>query len=68
MADSIEEAVQKIGENALAPKKISTEAGSVEQHDLGQQIEYLRLIQSQKAANSQNLGIRILKIRADGAT
>jgi hypothetical protein len=55
-------------ENALGPKKVSGDAGSVEQHSLKDQIEAERFLQSKKASRKPGLGIRLTKLSPDGTT
>jgi hypothetical protein len=53
-------------ENAQNPKKVSGDAGSLEQHALKDQIEAEKFLQSKKAAAGKNLGIRFVKIAPGG--
>lgn len=53
-------------ENAAGPKKVSGDAGSVEQHPLSDQIELDRHLASKKAARGPGLGLRTKKISPDG--
>ena len=55
-------------ENALGPKKVSGDAGSVEQHSLADQIAAERFLQSKKASRKPGLGIRLIKLSPDGTT
>jgi hypothetical protein len=55
-------------ENALGPKKVSGDAGSVEQHSLQDQIAAERFLQSKKATRKPGLGIRLTKLSPDGTT
>lgn len=55
-------------ENALGPKKVSGDAGSVEQHSLTDQIAAERFLQSKKASRKPGLGIRLTKLSPDGTT
>lgn len=55
-----------ITENATGPKKVSGDAGSVEQHDLKDQIEAEKFTQAQKAMAQPGLGIKLLKIQPGG--
>jgi len=54
-------------ENARGPKKVSGDAGSVEQHSLSDQIAAERFLASKKATR-QGLGIRLVKLQPDGTT
>ena len=56
-----------IRENALGPKRVQGDAGSVEQHSLKDQIEAERFLAS-KEATRRGLGIRLVKLRPDGTT
>ena len=55
-------------ENALGPKKVSGDAGSVEQHSLSDQIAAERFLESKKATRKPGLGIRLTKLSPDGTT
>ena len=57
-----------IRENALGPKKVTGDAGSVEQHPLKDQIEAERFLASKEAVKRPGLGIRLTKIVPDGTT
>jgi len=54
-------------ENALGPKKVTGDAGSVEQHSLQDQIAAERFLASKKATR-QGLGLRLVKLQPDGTT
>ena len=53
-------------ENAKGPKKVSGDAGSVEQHDLKDQIEAEKFTQAQKAIAQPGLGIKLVKLQPGG--
>jgi hypothetical protein len=55
-----------IRENALGPKKVTGDAGSVEQHPLKDQIEAEKFLASKEATRRPGLGIRLTKIVPDG--
>ena len=55
-----------IRDNALGPKKVTGDAGSVEQHSLKDQIEAERFLASKEATKRPGLGIRLTKIIPDG--
>jgi len=55
-------------ENALGPRKVSGDAGSVEQHSLSDQIAAERFLESKKATRKPGLGIRLTKLSPDGTT
>jgi hypothetical protein len=55
-----------IRENALGPKKVTGDAGSVEQHPLKDQIEAEKFLASKEASRRPGLGIRLTKIVPDG--
>jgi len=55
-------------ENALGPKKVTGDAGSVEQHSLQDQIAAERFLQSKQATRKPGLGIRLIKLSPDGTT
>jgi len=50
-----------IRDNAKGPKKASGDAGSVEQHDLTDQIEADRYLNSKNAVKKKGLGIKITR-------
>jgi len=55
-------------ENALGPKKVQSDAGSVEQHSLQDQIAAERFLASKAATRRPGLGIRLMKLSPDGTT
>jgi hypothetical protein len=55
-----------IQENAQGPKKAEGDSGSVEQHDLKDQIEADRYLASKEAAK-KGLGVRMTKVVPPGA-
>ena len=55
-----------IQENASGPKRASDEAGSVEQHPLGEQIKADKYLASKQASRQQGLGIKLGKISPGG--
>jgi len=55
-------------ENALGPRKVTGDAGSVEQHSLPDQIAAERFLESKKASRKQGLGIKLTKLSPDGTT
>jgi hypothetical protein len=55
-----------IEENAAGPKKVSGDAGSVEQHSLKDQIEADKYLAAKKAAQTKGLGIKLAKISPGG--
>lgn len=65
VAEDLEE---KIRENAEGPAKASGDAGSVEQHQLTEQIEADRYLSAKKAAQSKKRGLRFNKIVPPGAS
>ncbi len=54
-------------ENAKGPKRVEGDSGSVEQHSLKDLIEAERFLQAKKATRKPGLGIKLVKIAADGA-
>ena len=56
-----------IEQNAQGPKKAQGDAGSVEQHDLQDQIAADRYLASKKAVRSRGRGIVISKLVPPGA-
>ncbi|GJQ27813.1 MAG: hypothetical protein HBSAPP02_28450 [Phycisphaerae bacterium] len=63
MAEGLEE---NIRENAAGPKRAQGDSGSVEQHDLKDQIEADRYLSSKEAAK-KGLGVRMTKVVPPGA-
>lgn len=53
--------------NANAPKKVSNDAGSVEQHSLKDQIEVDRYLAAKASSNKKNRGLRFNKLVPPGA-
>ncbi len=53
-------------ENATGPKKVTGDAGSVQQHSLKDQIEAEKFTQARNAAAGPGLGVRLLKIQPGG--
>jgi len=56
-----------IENNAAAPAKVTTDAGSVEQHPLTEQIAADKYLKSQQATKSKGLGIKFTKLNASGS-
>jgi len=63
MADELQDTIK---ENAQGPKRAQGDAGSVEQHDLKDQIEADRYLASKEAAK-KGLGVRMTKVVPPGA-
>ncbi len=63
MAETVADALR---ENAQGPKKAQGDSGSVEQHDLKDQIEADRYLASKEAAK-KGLGVRMTKVVPPGA-
>ena len=53
-------------ENAAGPKKVSGDAGSVEQHSISDLIKADKYLASKGAAKSHGIGIKLTKIEPDG--
>jgi len=64
MAEGLE---QTIRENAAGPKRAQGDSGSVEQHDLKDQIEADKYLASKDAVKKPNRGLRLTKIVPPGA-
>lgn len=62
MAKTVQDAIK---ENAQGPKRAQGDAGSVEQHDLKDQIEADRYLSSKEAAR-KGLGVRMTKVVPPG--
>ena len=65
MADDLEDSIR---DNAKAPAKASGDAGSVEQHNLKDQIEADKYLASKRATKSKNRGMRFNKVVPPRAT
>ncbi len=63
MAEDLE---QNIRDNAQGPKRAQGDAGSVEQHDLNDQIAADKYLESKKASRAKGLGIKLAKISPGG--
>ena len=63
MAGELDNAIK---ENAAGPKRAQGDSGSVEQHDLKDQIEADRYLSSKEAAK-KGLGVRMTKVVPPGA-
>jgi len=63
LADELDNAIK---ENAAGPKKASGDSGAVEQHDLQDQIEVDKYLESKKASRAKGLGIKLTKISPGG--
>ena len=64
MGSSLEETIR---ENAQKPAEVSSDAGSVKQHSLKDQIEADRYLAAKEAANSSKRGLRFNKFVPPGA-
>ncbi len=64
MADELDDTIKK---NAQGPAKATSDAGSVEQHPLPDQIEADKYLASKEAAKSKNRGLRFNKLVPPGA-
>ncbi|OHB51752.1 MAG: hypothetical protein A2Y12_01320 [Planctomycetes bacterium GWF2_42_9] len=53
--------------NAQAPAKVTTDAGSVEQHSIADQIMADKYAKSREAAKAKGLGFKTVKLAASGA-
>lgn len=65
MADELKD---KIKENAAGPKRARGDSGEIEQHDLKDQIEADRYLNSKEAMKSKRRGFRLSKIVPPGAS
>ena len=63
MPDDLEDAIQ---ENASGPRRARGDSGEVEQHDLSDQIEADRYLNSKRAAK-KGVGVRFTKLSPPGA-
>ena len=63
MAESLDTAIQ---ENAAGPRKASGDSGSVEQHDLTDQIAADKYLASKQASRVKGLGVKLAKVSPGG--
>ena len=63
-----EELTDAIKENAQGPKRAQGDAGSVEQHDLKDQIEADKYLASKEAAKNPAKALTLVKIVPPGTT
>ncbi len=61
MPDPSSDLDQTIKDNAAGPKRAQGDAGSVEQHDLTDQIEADRYLNSKDAVKKKGLGIKVTR-------
>jgi len=61
LAETSDNLDNTIRDNAAGPRKASGDAGSVEQHDLKEQIEADRYLNAKAAAKKKGLGIKMAK-------
>jgi len=66
LAESPDKLDTDIRENASGPKKASGDSGAVEQHDLQDQIEADKYLESKKASRAKGLGVKLAKISPGG--
>jgi hypothetical protein len=64
MADEIRDAILS---NAQGPKSVSGDGGSVQAHDLGEQIEADRYLSERTAVGTTRRGLRFSKMVPPGA-
>jgi hypothetical protein len=63
MSDQLTESIKT---NAQGPAKASGDAGSVEQHKLGDQIAADKYLESRKASRAKGLGVKLTRIAPGG--
>lgn len=63
-----DEVEQSIRENAMGPKSIKSDAGSVTQHSIEDQIKADKYLKNQRAAKSRGLGIKMTKLQFPGTS
>jgi hypothetical protein len=63
VADELNDTIR---DNAAGPAKVSGDAGSVEQHDLADQIAADRYLAAKDAANKKGRGLRFNKLSPPG--
>jgi hypothetical protein len=64
MADELADAIR---ENAAGPAKVAGDAGTVEQHPLGDQIAADKYLAAKEAAKSPSRGLRFNKLVPPGS-
>jgi len=64
VSDDLQDAIR---ENAEGPAKATGDSGSIEQHNLQDQIAADRYLSSKKAAKAKGLGVRLGKVIPPGA-
>lgn len=64
MSDDLEQAIR---ENAAGPAKVAGVAGTVEQHQLGEQIAADKYLAAKEAAKSPSRGLRFNKLVPPGS-
>jgi hypothetical protein len=62
MADILDD----VGDSIAKPKKVTTGAGSIEQHPLSEQVAAAKAILAKNAGSKNRLGIRFRKIIPPG--
>ncbi|MGQ9918685.1 MAG: hypothetical protein ACUVS7_14835 [Bryobacteraceae bacterium] len=63
MSDNLDDTIRQ---NAQGPAKVASDAGSVQQHPLSEQIEADRYLASKKAAGKAKRGLRFNKFVPPG--
>jgi len=63
LTDTLDNSIQQ---NAAGPKRASGDSGSVEQHDLADQIAADKYLESKKASRAKGLGVKLAKISPGG--
>jgi len=64
MTDELDETIRT---NAVGPKSVSGDSGSVQQHSIPDQIAADRYLASKKASRAKGLGVRMTKVVPPGA-
>ena len=64
LTDTLDNSIQQ---NAAGPKRASGDSGSVEQHDLADQIAADKYLESKKASRAKGLGVKLVKLSPPGA-
>jgi hypothetical protein len=65
MADNLDDTIR---ENAAGPAKVSGDAGSVEQHPLGDQLEVAKSLAAKEAVKKKHRGLRFNRFCPPDAT
>ena len=63
-----DDVIDAIAENLTQPRRVRTEAGEVEQHELDRQVEAAKFVSGARAAANPFGCLRLARIESPGAT